>query len=162
MTKKRRKKVKRSVAVFLIIIEDGNVVLLRRSPTQSNAGVLQPSANGKLEGNEDWLEALDREIREELGEKLAETLDVSDFSLIHEESYTYRGTYICRSYLGFITWDQIDLIELSEESDKIVVFMPEDVNKIKTTEEVKDTGFDPDEDMVMFVDQLKALKKIFQ
>lgn len=162
MTEKEEKEIKRSVGVFLMD-ENERVLLVRRSFTQSNPGVYQPSANGKLENNEDWFEALNREIKEELGQELAKTIDVLSFVLVDQESYTYEDKpVIGRSYLGFITQEQIKLVKLSEESDKVIFVSIKDLNRIKTTKEVKETGFNPDEEIVMFTDQFEALKKIFQ
>ena len=172
------KEIARSVGIFFMD-ENWNTILVQRSltHTHSNKGVYQPAANGgiKNEDGEDLLKTLVREIREELGEKFAETLNPSVFVLIDINISFYENTKAVNwIYLGDITEKQIGLIELSEESDKIIrvglnnldkiktVFGYNDLNKIKTVKEVKKTGFNPDKDIVMFTGNFNTLKKIFE
>ncbi len=143
--------------------ETDEVLLVRRASGRSNPGVYQASVNGKLDDSEDWLKALRREVGEELGEKLAESLDFSSLELVDISPYIFKGKQaLSRTYVGQITKEQVEMIKLSEESDRILWVGPEDIGMIKTTEEVKKTGFDPDKEIVMFPDQLRALKKIFE
>ena len=157
----------RSVGIFFMD-KDWNAILVRRSITydrHSNQGVYQPSVNGGIEDedNEDLLKTLNREIEEELGEKFAETLNPSFFVLIDKNIYYNRKTRAINwTYLGDITEKQIELIELSEESDKIIRVGRNDLDKIKTVKEVKETGFDPDKEIVMFIGNFGTLKKIFE
>lgn len=161
------KKEARSVGIFFMD-KYWNAILVRRSviyEEHSNKGVFQSSANGgmKNEDGEDLLKTLVREIREELGKRFAETLDSSNFVLIDTNVY-YQGNVkaINWTYLGDITEEQIGLIELSEESDKIIRVGQNDLDKIKTVEEVKEIGFDPDKEIIMFTGNFGTLKKIFE
>ena len=160
------KEIARSVGIFFMD-KRWNAVLVRRSiiHTHSNKGVFQPSANGgiKNEDGKDLLKTLVREIREELGEKFAKTLNPSVFVLIDTNISFYENTKAVNwIYLSDITEEQIDLIKLSEESDKIIRIGQNDLDKIKTVKEVKATGFDPDKEIVMFTGNFGTLKKIFE
>ena len=160
------KKIARSAGIFFMD-ENWETMLARRSTTHahSNKGVFQPTANGgiKSEDGGDFLETLVREIREELGEKFAETLNVSTFVLIDTNISFYKNTKAVNwIYLDDITEEQIGLIELSEESDKIIRVGQKDLDKIKTVKEVEETGFNPDKEIVMFTGNFNTLKKIFE
>ncbi|MCK4781813.1 NUDIX hydrolase [Candidatus Parcubacteria bacterium] len=167
---------KRSAGIFYyyVTIADGKekkkVVLTRRANNgkQTFPGVYQCSANGIIEDRENVFGCLERETREELGDKFVQTVNVYNSKEIHEECYEYNdidGKHAevdacCR--MLEIQKKQVDLIELSEEHDKIIIIGAEDMSKIKTKAEVKETGFNPDEEIVMFPDQLRALEKVFE
>ena len=159
-------KIVRSVGIFFMD-ESWEAILVRRSiaHTHSNKGVYQPTANGgiKSKDGEDLLKTLSREIKEELGKKFAETLNSSVFVLIDTNISFYEKTKAVNwIYLNDITEEQIGLIELSEESDKIIRVGQNDLDKIKTVKEIKETGFNPDKDIVMFTGNFNTLKKIFE
>ena len=163
--------VKRSAGIFYYYIivngveEKMRVVLSRRTDIdnlilhrvcQCSAGIIKPSEN--------VFGCLARKTKEELGKEFAGTVNVRESDPIHSERYEYKdvGEVIVKVDASYsvmeITARQAQLIKLSEEHEGIIFVGPEDIGEIKTTKQ----GFDPEKNIVMFPDQLRALKKVFQ
>jgi len=130
---------------------------------QSFAGVLQPIAAGKGEDDETPYQILMREVEEELGKPFAQILsqkNENDFFPLFEKEYIDKHEETVKNYNYFTVISNEDLgkIELHSGADPELVFLrKEDLGNIKTVKQMegKEIG---SSDLVMFPDQLSALR----
>ena len=162
----------RSAGMFFVVKggeNNGKIVLLRRADNgkQTFPGIYQPPVHGIIKEHENVPAALKREMKEELGERFANTVSIFDSSPLHEAGYEYKN--IKREVIKVdacyrvmeITEEQVKLIKLSEEHDDMILVGAGHIRYIVTTKQMKGTRFNPDTNIVMFPDQLNALKKVF-
>lgn len=119
--------------------------------------MLQPSFNGKVGVGENLLQALKREAREELGGKFADSFNFLSLNKFFTGEFVFKSEkFIAHNYAGRISGKQLRMIKLHSAASKILLLSKNDILKIKT---IKDGG-DPSKELVMFDDQLVALRKI--
>ena len=130
---------------------------------QSFAGVLQPMAAGKGEDDETPYQILMREVEEELGKPFATILSQkseNDFFPLFEKEYINKHEETVKNYNYFavISNEDLEKIELHSGAEPELVFLKKEVlENIKTIKQMegKEIGAS---DLVMFPDQLSALK----
>ncbi len=94
------------VGVGAVIVDDqGRLFLARRGPQAKNERGLWEFPGGAVEFGERLADALQREMREEYGVKIAigELLDVADHILSAESQHWVSPTFICRITSGVPT-----------------------------------------------------------
>lgn len=165
-----------SIRVWLICVDGENkdeIALQRRAEAdgwgrfQSHPFVFQAAVDGKVSPGEDLMRAIKRVAREELGETFA---NVYNF----EERLTpfYTGKYRdgekkgrSHSFLGLVKDAELKLIDLHKRAFPEFLFVSSsDFKKIKCFSERLNPGEDinPRRDVVLFRDQWKALKNLFE
>ena len=146
---------KKSVAVWLISIEDKKILLQKRSASdngksQSFVGICQPTWNGIMEEDEDVMSAVKREAEEELGAEFAQAFDFSTLKLFDESEYFSNGKkYTGYSYWGVVNSTQLASVVLHGGAE------PEFI-KIGSAQEANQAS-----GITLFDDQYQALKKLF-
>lgn len=134
---------------------------------QSFAGVLQPMAAGKAKAGETPYQILIREIKEELGGPFAEIISQKseeEFFPIFEKEYIDKDGDIVKNYNYFTMVSKEDLkkIKLHSGAEPELVFLKkEDIKEIKTINQIRGKEIKPS-DLVMFSDQLEALKGVIE
>lgn len=153
----------KTVSVWLIIKDGANagkVPLQRRAKKdngkpQSFPFIFQPIVNGKLESGETAEQAVGREAQEELGSSF--TLPKLEF--FYKEEYNCNGKpAIAYNFKGQISEKDLQNIKLHSGAFPELFFIGKtDLPNIKTTE----SDANPQKEIVLFPDQLTALKKLF-
>ncbi|MFA6336898.1 MAG: hypothetical protein WCX23_02905 [Candidatus Paceibacterota bacterium] len=134
---------------------------------QSFAKVLQPMAAGKGGEEETPYQILMREVKEELGEEFVRVLSQKNeeefFPVFEKEYIDKEGDKVKNyNYLAIITGNDLKKIKIHSGAESILVFLKrEDLDKIKTTKQIEEKDI-KDSDLVMFADQLSALKGVIE
>ena len=164
---------RKTVGVVLVCIDGGNcgmVPVQQRAETeidektgelvsQSNPHVLQLTFGGKVEKGETLMEALKRECEEELGKKFAEQFDFSTLILFHTGEFEFRDKHFTSyDYVSTLTTREYEMIELHSAAERMVWIRNLDLIHIKP----KQTRVDPQKELVMFQDQLDALRGLYR
>ncbi len=162
-----------SVAVWLICDEGkqkGKVLLQKRAQkdivngevkVQSSPGICQAACNGKVDFGESPMEAVKREIEEELGKAFADSFHFSSLVRFYTGSYTFNGeAAVGYNFYSFINLQQQNLIKLHAGAEPhFIAVLDSDFAKIKIN---GDKNADPETGIVLFRDQYKALKILLE
>ena len=163
---------RKTVGVVLVCIDGENrgmVPVQQRAKTeideetgrlvsQSSPHVLQLTFGGKVEKTESLDKAIRREAKEELGEKFAKEFDFSMLTLFHMGEFEFRDKHFNTfDYVGTLTTREYNMIELHSAAERIVWIQSLGLGYIKP----KQKGVDPKKEMVMFSDQLNALRFLY-
>ena len=129
-----------------------------RLVSQSYPHILQLTFGGKVEKGETPEEAVKREAKEELGEKFAEQFDFSSLILFHMGEFEYRGKHFTTfDFVGTLTTKKYEMIELHSAAERMIWIRRSDFAQIK--HEHSET--DPRKELLMFTDQLNALRFLY-
>lgn len=88
-----------SVAVTAVIVRDGHVLLLKRSPEQEHAPGLWDPCSGRIEHDETPEQAVVREAREETGLTVTPLRVIDTFHFLHgaQKQQSIGITFLCRA-----------------------------------------------------------------
>lgn len=115
----------------ILIREDGNILALRRSKTDPLRPLTWDLPGGEIEHGEDLIEAIRREVREEVG------FTVENFTLLDAVGFVIpNGEYwISIGYIAHVPQDVV--ITLSFEHDKFEWLTREEFLKRTSTPRIK-------------------------
>ena len=129
---------------------------------QSSPYVLQLSFGGKVEGEENLRQAIERECAEELGEYFAKNFDFSSLKLFHTGEFVYRGRlFKSYSYFSTLTTAQYETIELHSAAERILWIQESDLQSIEPLDKT-DKSQNPQIKSVMFADFIEALQTLYR
>lgn len=152
-------KTKRTVSLFLYLAENKEVVLSRRSEDQSRPGLLQATAHGEIEENEDDNDALARELAEETAINFDQ---VSNLEFIKGIEVGQAKPEKCRYYLADIEINGFNQMKPTEEVSEYVRVGKDDIMDIVPYSIAEMKNVDVMTKKVMFDDELEVLKEIFK
>ena len=170
---------KKSVGLVLITkvpTEDGSekfvAVLQRRGiwnfevpgtiKHESYPGCSQVTVHGGLEGNESFLDALNREVEEELGEDFGNVFDTNLLELVHENNEK-KEVYTYGAIVGI---ERIKRIRLAPESGGLDFIDETQLDGLDAPipimdDTIKRVGCSPSV-RAMFPDEIEALREAFK
>jgi len=151
---------KKTISVWLILNDGGKkgkAALQRRSVgSQAFHFVCQATWAGKVEENEEIKTAVERECREELGNKFCENFDFSELKLFSKNNFIIKGKeWVCYNYSARYRSNLLKTVKLHREAFSDFIF----VGKNDKFYSVK-SGKNPENNIVLFDDQYKILKQI--
>ena len=111
------------VAVYLILIKDNKILLMRRYNTGWNDGNYSVPA-GHIDGNESITQATIREAREEIGI----TVNKNDLDVVHVMHVQSNHEYIC-FFLQAKKWDGEPKLMETDKCDDVQWFPLNDLPK---------------------------------
>ncbi len=150
--------------VHAVVIQRRGMWNMEKNQPESYPGCCQVTVRGKLEGEENFMEGLLREGREELGRSFAELLQSLRLNMTplvrkikeKEEVVTFGV---------FVGYDDLHAIRLGPESGGLDIVKISEVQKqdglIEITPEMKVAGCPPNV-RAMFADEIEAVKKAFE
>ena len=125
---------------------------------QSNPHILQLTFGGKVEKGESPKEAVKREAREELGERFAEQFDFSSLILFYMGEFENGDEHFTTcDFVGTLTTKEYEMIELHSGAERMIWISRLDMFRTQP----KQSGIDPQKELVMFQDQLRALHFLY-
>jgi hypothetical protein len=156
----------------MTVIEEKLIAVLQRRGQFSTErmkpsffpGCLQVTCHGKLDEDEDFLEALGREVNEELGSKFAGTCqsDIKVLETIDKVEMTNTSEKEVITFGALVPAEYIKLIRLGPDSGGLQYFRKERFEKtvLPITKDMKIFG--PEHNLpYMFQDEIEAVKKAF-
>lgn len=163
---------KETVAVWLIAIDGdfaGEILLQQRAETQtvsgvekpqSNPDICQPTWNGKVDGGEKLIDAIEREAIEELGRNFVCSFDLSKLIPFGAEHFSTGETrYIGHNFIGLATQEQLNLAKLhSGAKSGFITIGTDGIPDLKAQ---TDPSANPKEGIVLFEDQYRFLINLF-
>jgi len=164
-------KSKKSVAVWLVATGGefaGKVLLQQRASTEMVDGVEKPQAypfvcqptwNEKVEGREKLTETIRRGAIEELGKSFGNYY-YSPLVSLGAENFSYGGVrFIGLNFIGLITEGQLKLVKLHAGAmPEFIAIGNGDIPNVKVT---TDLQREPEKEVVLFPDQWKILRRLF-
>jgi len=155
-------KIKKTISVWLIV-EDGEnkgkIPLQKRSLDNKRfVYICQSTWAGKVEENEEVIDAVKRECEEEMGKEFAEKFDFSALKLFCKNKYKIDNKdWEAHSFSGTVNDELLKLAKLHHEAFSRFIF----VTKGDKTYSMS-SGKDPQKNIILFDDQQKVLEKIFK
>ncbi len=154
--------VNKTISVWLVIIDGenkGKIPLQKRSVgEQAFHYVCQATWAGKVEPEESTEAAIKRECREELGKDFFEKFNFSKLKLLSEINFIAKERrWVGYNYLGKIRSSFLEDVKLHNEAFPNFVFIG-NMDKIYSVK----SGKDPKNNIVLFDDQYKILKKLLR
>ncbi|MDP3882824.1 MAG: NUDIX domain-containing protein [Candidatus Staskawiczbacteria bacterium] len=151
---------KKSVSVWLKLLDGtnkGKFCLQRRASSSKHFPyVYQATWAGKVEEGEDPEEALERECGEELGNEFCSNFDFATLNFIGEKNFTEgKNEWVSYNFFGEIGFDRLRMARIHDEAFPGFTFIGK-----KDLFYPVSSGKNPKENVVLFNDQYKILKRI--
>jgi 8-oxo-dGTP pyrophosphatase MutT (NUDIX family) len=152
---------RKSISVWLILKDCENKckVALQRRVKDSNhfPYVYQATWAGKIEEGETPEEAVKRECEEELGKQFSDNFDFSILNPIDEENFAEgKNEWISYNYFEKINSEILKIVDIHKEAFSEFTF----IGKNEVFYPIE-SGKNPENNIVLFDDQYKVLKNIF-
>jgi hypothetical protein len=123
---------------------------------ESYPGCTQVTCHGKLEDGEDFLVALGRELREELGETFAELILISGVSEVNNEITEEK---MVRNFRATVSLSDLRKIRLHPDSGGLLLVTADQLEDfVPITSQMKNTGPEYFHSVAMFKDEIQAVK----
>ena len=150
---------RQTVTLYIYLPKAKKVVLSRRGKLERRGGLLQATVHGQVEPGEISQLAMKREFEEEVKgdyHSLTNRRDLGEADVgvtVPEHTYYHAAT---------LPDDEIDSLQHTQEVSEFVLVSKDDISKITPYSKVKDdASFDFKENWVMYDDEIKMLKKVF-
>lgn len=148
---------RKTISLFLYIPERKVIVLGVRAHGQSHAGMLQATAHGTIEGGEDHLAAIERELKEET------RLDIVDIGPVQFLGELEGGNKVkeeCSFYVAAITEANAAKLQPTPEVASFTYVNKDGVDDVVSLDDARKRGLDLTVHRVMFQDELDALREL--
>lgn len=162
---------KRSVGLILVTDVPGlgrAAVLQVRAPWNTEKGKpqkfaygCQVTAHGGLEDGEELLQALAREVEEELGSEFMDAWDVDDLNTLLEVSRVSESDKEVVTFAAEVPWDVVKQIRFNPDAAGLRFLLQEHVSDIQDLEEFRD-GVESTRMIAMHGDEKEAVTRAFE
>ena len=154
--------IRKNISVWLVLQDGenkGKVALQKRSGGEKEFPYLcQSTWSGKVEPNEDIMEAVARECKEEMGEEFAMKIDFQKLEFLTESTAVTNGVeWHCSNYFGEVSDAVIKTAKIHDDAFPDLIFVDKNTEIFSLK-----TNVDPKHKIVLFDDQYNILKNILK
>ena len=152
--------INKTVSIWLLVadgVNKGKIASQRRFTNDSSPYICQSTWAGGIELGESAMDAVLRECKEELGEVFCAKFDLSKIKLLDKVDFIEGDEkWEVSNYIGLVDEESLKTVKMHREAFNDFVFLGKD-----DVVYLKSSGKDPQKNRVLFDDQYKILKEIF-
>jgi len=148
---------RKTVTLFIYVVDKGQVILARRGKLEKKPGLLQASVHGQIEPGEISQLAMKREFQEELKGDFHQLTNIRDFGDAKVGDTTPEHTFY---HAASMDSSLLSTLQPTQEVSEFILVSKDDLAKIKPYSKAGDMQ-NYSSEMVMFDDELEVLKKVF-